>query len=29
MYENETSRDNGIESVKSNAQDATTDDQTL
>lgn len=29
MYESETARDNGIESVKSNAADATTDDQTV
>ena len=28
MYETETSRDNGIESVKNNAPDATIDDQT-
>jgi uncharacterized protein YegP (UPF0339 family) len=29
MYENESSRDNGIASVKSNAPDATLDDQTV
>jgi uncharacterized protein len=29
MYESEAARDNGIESVKSNAADATTDDQTV
>lgn len=29
MYESEASRDNGIESVKSNAPDATVDDETL
>jgi len=29
MYESESSRDNGIESVKSNAPDATLDDQTI
>jgi uncharacterized protein YegP (UPF0339 family) len=29
MYENESSRDNGIASVKSNATDATLDDQTV
>ncbi len=28
MYESENSRDNGIESVKTNAPDATVDDQT-
>jgi uncharacterized protein len=28
MYESEASRDNGIESVKTNAPDATVDDQT-
>ncbi len=28
MYESESSRDNGIESVKTNAPDATVDDQT-
>lgn len=29
MYESEASRDNGIESVKTNAPDATVDDQTI
>ncbi|RYF75138.1 MAG: DUF1508 domain-containing protein [Cytophagaceae bacterium] len=29
MYESASARDNGIESVKKNASDATTDDQTL
>ena len=29
MYESEAARDNGIESVKSNAPDAATDDQTV
>ena len=29
MYESETSRDNGIESVKKNAPDATIDDKTV
>jgi len=29
MYESTTARDNGIESVKTNAPDATTDDQTV
>ena len=29
MYESEASRDNGIESVKNNAPDATVDDETL
>lgn len=29
MYENESSRDNGIASVRSNAPDASIDDQTL
>jgi uncharacterized protein YegP (UPF0339 family) len=29
MYENEINRDNGIASVKSNAPDATIDDQTV
>lgn len=28
MYESESSRENGVEPVKSNASDATVDDQT-